>query len=81
MALLFKRTILLGTGLILLFGLTIAACLWLIPQPHRPLQYMVAGSVATAVALIGGFIALSRMPASNRPVIRIRLARRSSHSS
>jgi hypothetical protein len=73
----FKRTILLGAGLLLLFGLTIAGCLWLIPRPHRPLQYMVAGSVATAVALVAGFVLLNRIPNPNRPVVRIRIARRS----
>ena len=77
MALLFKRTILLGAGLVLLFGLTIAGSLWLIPGPHRPLQYMVAGSVATAVALAAGFAILNRTPDANRPVVRIRIARRS----
>ena len=76
-SLLFKRTVLLGTGLILLFGLTITGCLLLIPQPHHPLQYMVAGSVATAVALIVGFVLLNRMPNAYRPVVKIRIARRS----
>ena len=69
--------VLLGAGLMLVFGLTIAGCLWLIPQPHRPLQYMVAGSVATAIALLAGFILLNRIPNPNRPVVRIRIARRS----
>ena len=79
--LLFKRALLLGGGLILLFAGTIAVCLWFIPRPHRPLQYMVAGSVATAVTLAGGFGALNRMPHGNKPVVRIRIARRSGQSS
>jgi hypothetical protein len=77
-ALLFKRTVLVGGGLVLVFVLTIAACLWLIPKPHRPLQYMVAGSVATAVALAAGFAALNWMPVDKKAVVRIRIARRSS---
>jgi hypothetical protein len=75
-ALLFKRSILLGGGIFVVFLLTIAACLWVIPQPHRPLQYMVAGSVATAVALAAGFAVVNRLPNSNKPLVRIRIARR-----
>ena len=75
-ALLFKRSILLGGGIFVVFLFTIAACLWIIPKPHRPLQYMVAGSVATAVALAVGFAAVNRLPNSNKPVMRIRIARR-----
>jgi len=76
-ALLFKRTLLLGAGLLLLFVLAIAVCLWLIPGPHSPLHYMVAGSVATAIALVAAFGILNRMPGHNKPVVRIRIARRS----
>jgi hypothetical protein len=36
---------------------------------------MVAGSVATALALAGGF-AVIRLPGAERPVMRIRIARR-----
>ena len=78
---LFKRTVLLGAGLTLLFVLTIAVSLRMIPRPHRPLQYMVAGSVATAVTLAAGFAALSRLGGDSAPVIRIRIARRSGQSS
>jgi hypothetical protein len=79
-AILFKRTLYLAGGLLLLFALTIAMTLWLIPRPHRPLQYMVAGSVATALTLAGGF-AVIRLPGNDRPVVRIRIARRSGQSS
>jgi hypothetical protein len=80
-ATLFKRTVLFGIGLLLLFPAIIAVSLWLIPKPHRPLQYMVAGSVATAATLAVGFGALSRFGAEGAPVIRIRIARRSGQSS
>jgi hypothetical protein len=79
-ALPFKRTMLLGGGLVLVFSLTIATALWLIPKPHRPLQYMVAGSVATALTLAIGFGALNWMPTDKKPVVRIRIARRSEQS-
>jgi hypothetical protein len=79
-AILFKRTSVLAMGLLLLFTVAIAACLWLIPGPHGPLQYMVAGSVATALTLAGGF-AIVRLPGKDRPAVRIRIARRSGQSS
>jgi hypothetical protein len=78
---LLKRTMLLGGGLLLLFALILTTSLWLIPRPHRPLHYMVAGSVATAVALAGGFALMQWMPGNDRPVVRIRIARKSGQSS
>lgn len=80
-ALLFKRTVWLGGGLLLVFVLSIALCLRLIPGPHGPLQYMVAGSVATAIALAAGFALLNRIPETSKPLVRIRIARRSGQSS
>ena len=75
MASLFKRTLFLAGGLLVLFALTLTVTLWLIPRPHRPLQYMVAGSFATALTLAGAFAVL-RLPGQDRPVVRIRIARR-----
>jgi hypothetical protein len=80
-ALLFKRTVMLGGGLLLVFGLSIALYLRLIPGPHRPPEDMVAGSVATAITLAGGFAVLNRVPDGGRPLVRIRIARRSGQSS
>jgi CBS domain containing-hemolysin-like protein len=74
--LLLKRTVVTG-GLVLVFSLGIAACLFMIPKPLGPLQYMVAGSVATALTLAVGFAALNWMPKDNKPVVRIRIARKS----
>jgi hypothetical protein len=74
-AILFKRTFVLAIGLFVLFVLTISICLWLIPGPHGPLQYMVAGSVATALTLAGGF-AILKLPGNDKPAVRIRIARR-----
>jgi hypothetical protein len=72
---LFKRTLFLAGGLLLLFAFTLTVTLWLIPRPHHPLQYMVAGSVATALTIAGAFAAL-RLPGQDRPIVRIRIARR-----
>jgi hypothetical protein len=80
-AVVFKRSVLAGGALLLVFVLSIAVCLWLIPRPHRPLQYMVAGSVATAIALAAGFATLNRVPGAGKPLVRIRIARRSGQSS
>jgi len=79
-ATLLKRIIVLGSGLLSLFAATIAICVRLIPYPHGRLQYMVAGAVATAVTLATGFAVLGG-PNEKRPVIRIRIARRSGQSS
>jgi hypothetical protein len=83
-ALLFKRTFLLGVGLLLVFVLAIAVSLWLIPKPHARLQYMVAGAVATALTLAAGFGVLNwldRKRLGSAPLVRIRIARRSGQSS
>jgi hypothetical protein len=65
----------LAIRLALLFVVGLGVSLLLIPRPLGKLQYMVAGSVATATALAGGF-AMVRLPRSDRPIVRIRIARR-----
>ncbi len=34
--------------------------MWAFATPHRPLEYMVAGTLATAIALLGIFLWLTR---------------------
>ena len=46
-----KRTVLRATGGLLVFVALAEWLLWLMPPPHRPLQYMIAGTAATAAAL------------------------------
>jgi hypothetical protein len=58
----------------LIFAVGLGLTLLLIPRPLRALHYMVAGSVATALALAGGF-AMLRLPGADRPLLRIRIAR------
>ena len=48
-----KRTVLRATGGLLVFVALAEWLLWLLP-PHRPLQYMIAGTAATGAAL--GFV-------------------------
>jgi len=57
-----------------IFAVGLGLTLLLIPRPLRALHYMVAGSVATALALAGGF-AMLRLPGADRPFVRIRIAR------
>ena len=80
-----NRTVALLAGLVALFVLLASACLWLIPKPHRQLDYMVAGAVATATTLAAGFSTLNwrggkrGMALLRRvPVLRIRYVRRGS---
>jgi hypothetical protein len=74
-AIYFKRPLVLSFGLFLIFAMTITVSLWLIPRPHGPLHYMVAGSLGTALTLAGGF-AILKLPGHDRPAVRIRIARR-----
>jgi len=39
-----------------LFGLLAAISLWLLPRPHQPLHYLIAGTLATAVSLAALFL-------------------------
>ena len=82
MALLFKRTLIAGISLLITFLLAIAISLWMIPQPHGRLQYMVAGSVATAITLAAGFGAVNWLdkPRDSVSRVRIRVARRTDPS-
>jgi hypothetical protein len=47
----FQRAVLVAFGGLLAVAALARCLLWLIPPPHRPLEYMIAGTAATAVAL------------------------------
>ncbi len=49
-----KRAILLYGGLLLLSAALTVMLLWAFSKPHRPLEYMIAGTLATSVALLPG---------------------------
>ncbi len=51
MKLKFQRAVLVACGGLLAVAALAACLLWLIPPPHRPLEYMIAGTAATAVVL------------------------------
>lgn len=52
----------LGGGIVVLFVATIAILLKVIPQPHRNLDYLVIGAVATFLSMILLWIALMNAP-------------------
>ena len=58
------RAITLGLAAACIFAVVAAAMLKLMPQPLKDSDYMVIGSVATLVALLGLFLALI---ATSRP--------------
>jgi hypothetical protein len=47
----FKRAVLPAAGALLVLVALAEWLLWLMPPPHRPLEYMIAGTAATAAAL------------------------------
>ncbi len=51
MTLKLKHAVLPAVGGLLVFVALAAWLLWLMPPPHRPLEYMIAGTAATAAAL------------------------------
>ncbi|HLJ17677.1 MAG TPA: hypothetical protein VKV15_24485 [Bryobacteraceae bacterium] len=52
------RYITLGAGAIVVFGIVISVLLAIMPVPHRPIDYMVAGAVATLMSMFIVFLAL-----------------------
>ena len=57
-----SRWLTLGSGIVVLFIATIAILLKIIPQPHRNLDYLVIGAVATFLSMILLWIALMNAP-------------------
>ena len=51
MKLKFQRAVFVAIGGLLAVAALAKCLLWLIPPPHRPLEYMIAGTAATTVAL------------------------------
>jgi hypothetical protein len=50
-----KRAAFVATGGLLVFVVLATWLLWLMPPPHGRLQYMIAGTAATAAALVSVF--------------------------
>jgi len=52
------RWLTLGSGIVVLFVASIAILLKVIPEPHRNLDYLVIGAVATFLSMILLWVAL-----------------------
>lgn len=55
-------------GAVLACMALVSLILWVLPRPHRPLEYMIAGTAGTIVWLA---LVVAMVLRSSRPVIRI----------
>lgn len=53
-----NRTIALVLGMVLIFGITVATLLVVMPGPHKSTDYLVIGCVATLLCLLLLFVVL-----------------------
>jgi Na+/melibiose symporter-like transporter len=53
-----NRTIALTLGMLMIFGVTVAILLAVMPGPHKPTDYLVIGCVATLLCLLLLFVVL-----------------------
>lgn len=64
----FRRRIVQIGGAVLACMALVSLILWVLPRPHRPLEYMIAGTAGTIVWLA---LVVAMVLRSSRPVIRI----------
>ncbi len=57
-----NRTIALALGMLMIFGLTVAVLLTVMPGPHKSTDYLVIGCVATLLCLLLLFVVLINTP-------------------
>ena len=62
-----NRTIALAALLALLFAGTIALLVNVMPGPHKPMDYLVIGAVATLLCLVVLFVVLIKLPQKRKP--------------
>ena len=53
-----NRKLLLGAGMVLIFGATIGILLNVMPSPHKSTDYLVMGTIATLLCLVLLFVVL-----------------------
>ncbi len=53
-----NRTVTLTLGMLLIFGITVAVLLAVMPGPHKSTDYLVIGCVATLLCLLLLFVVL-----------------------
>ena len=57
-----NRTIALTLGMLMIFGVTVAILLAVMPGPHKSTDYLVIGCVATLLCLLLLFVVLINAP-------------------
>jgi Na+/melibiose symporter-like transporter len=57
-----NRTLQLTLGMVLIFGVTVAILLAVMPGPHKSTDYLVIGCVATLLCLLLLFVVLINAP-------------------
>jgi Na+/melibiose symporter-like transporter len=57
-----NRTLALTLGMLMIFAVTVAILLVIMPGPHKPTDYLVIGCVATLLCLLLLFIVLINTP-------------------
>ena len=62
-----NRTLALAGLMVLLFGGTVAVLLNVMPGPHKPMDYLVIGAVATLLCLLLLFVVLIKLPQRRKP--------------
>jgi hypothetical protein len=57
-----NRTLALTLGMVIIFAVTVAILLVVMPGPHKPTDYLVIGCVATLLCLLLLFVVLINAP-------------------
>jgi Na+/melibiose symporter-like transporter len=57
-----NRTIALALGMVMIFAITVAVLLTVMPGPHKSTDYLVIGCVATLLCLLLLFVVLINAP-------------------
>ncbi|HEX4593663.1 MAG TPA: hypothetical protein VH157_05295 [Bryobacteraceae bacterium] len=57
-----NRTLALAGLMVLLFAGTVAVLVNVMPGPHKPMDYLVIGAVATLLCLLALFVVLIKLP-------------------
>jgi Na+/melibiose symporter-like transporter len=55
-----KRTLLLATGMVLVFAVTVGVLLNVLPGPHKSTDFLVIGAIATLLCLLLLFFVLTK---------------------
>ena len=62
-----SRTLALAALTVLVFAGTVAVLVNVMPGPHKPMDYLVIGAVATLLCLVLLFVVLIKLPQRRKP--------------